>query len=178
MKTKDYVTIAIRLLALFLLLFSIQNTIPHVVYLIDNDTYLTDSVIAVFIPVFGFAILWYFSPKLAQVVTADIPSQSEIKINHEALLRIIVIALGFGLAVNSVINSSYWFFNNMVFKANPEFSATVDTIHLQKTYLATELVQTLIAVMILVKNSWITQALLKINAPETAQIEPEKSQSD
>ncbi len=178
MKTKDYVTIVIRLMALFLLLFSMQNSISHLVYLIDNDTFLIDSVISICIPVFGFVLLWYFSPKIAQLVTADIPNQNKIEINHGALLRIIVITTGFALLVNSVINLSYWFLNNMIFKANPELSGTVDTIHIQKTYLTTELVQTLLAIIILAKNSWLTQALLKINAPETSDNEINSTQSD
>ena len=122
--------------------------------------------------------MWYFSSKLAQIVTADLPSQASVNINHSALLRVLVIAFGFSILVLSVINSSYWFFNNVIFKANPELSDTVDTIHIQKTYLATELVQTLVAIIILTKNSWITLALLKINAPEAKDTEHDRNPSD
>lgn len=178
MKTNDLITIIIRLLALFLLLTSMQNAIPNLMYLIEYQIFLIDSVLSFLIPVIGSALLWYFSPKLAQVVTADIPSQIKFEFNDQALMRIIVITIGFSLLVNSVINLSYWFFNNMVFKANPELSGTVDTIHIQKTYLTTELVQTLLAVIILAKNSWLTQALLKINAPEKPDNETNSVQAD
>ncbi len=111
MTIKDYVTIIIKLLAFFLLVFSVQNSMTHLIFLIDSEIFLLESVISIIIPVFGFALLWYFSPKLAQIVTADLPSQAKIDINHGALLRILVIALGFSLLVLSVIHSSYWFFN-------------------------------------------------------------------
>jgi hypothetical protein len=178
MKINDFITIIIRLLALFLLVTSMQYAIPHFVYLIDNQIFLIDSLISFLIPIIGFALLWYFSTKLAQIVTTDIPSKIKYEFNYHALLRIVVITIGFSLLVNSVINLSYWFFNNMVFKANPELSGSVDTIHIQKTYLTTELVQTLLAVIILAKNSWLTQALLKINAPEKPDIENNSAQSD
>ena len=171
MKTKDYVTIIIRLMVIGLLIISTQTIIGAISFLSQGNGYFIDSVLAVLLPILLALLLWFLSPKLATLVTSDISTQAKIQLNTEGFLRCLIIICGFYLLLNSVLNASYWFFNNWIFKANPELSGTVDTIQIQQTFLATSIVRFILSLFILAKNQWITQALLKINAPEKPELD-------
>ncbi len=86
MKTKDYVTIIIRLMVIGLLIISTQTIIGAISFLSQGNGYFIDSVLAVLLPILLALLLWFLSPKLATLVTSDISTQAKIQLNTEGFL--------------------------------------------------------------------------------------------
>lgn len=168
MNTKDFLTITLRLIALIILLFSINSAIASVSLWFEHDMIDLSLLLALVFPLFMFTVTWKFSKNIAHWVANDIDSKISIGTNSFSLLRCLIIITSFYLLLNAVFTLNYMFFNYYIFQSNPEYVKTINGINSIKITISTTLIKVIVSLILLTKNSWITKSLLKINQPENS----------
>jgi len=77
-------------------------------------------------------------------------------------LRIIILAMGFYMATWAILDAIYWSIPLMMMLESDANTFLIE----QKAAMITTVVELVVGVILISKNTWIAQSLLKVNAPE------------
>ncbi len=117
-------------------------------------------------------IFWFFALKLANLIVKPIWDNEISPFNANSLLRVLIIFLGFYFMLDAILDVARFIFQ-LSFIGTTYISQEF-TLQLKAGYAVVGL-QLIIGLFLIIKNYWITQALLRINATEK---KSNKNQSD
>ena len=167
MNIQHYTAIAIRLASLLLLLYALRLA---AVFISDISSFnLADDITQLYLlgsilltTVTGL-ICWFLPMTLARLIVKPVWDTKIIAFNASALLRVMIILLGLYFVLDALLDIARFIFQ-MSFNGTAYITSELSQ-RLKAAYAVVTL-QMVIGLFLVMKNFWISQSLLKINAPE------------
>jgi len=162
MNIQTVIIVFLRLTALVLLYFITINTVNFFYTLNYSDwSTLIFLTIAIFFLSTTAIVFWFFPNQLCKKLLKDTDTLASTPINIIHCVRTGVILLGLTVFTLALIALAQWFIYYGFMNAPPE----IDSGSLLTVGLLNIFVRLIVGALLLSKSHWITQTLLKINAP-------------
>ncbi len=168
MKTRNVAVILLRLAALYFLYTTLINALRTHSYLSSDNSMIAASasaviVIQVLLPLVAFFLLWFFPNTWARLIVKTSQNETIKPMNSIEWLRIIILAMGFYMATWAILDAIYWSIPLMMMLESDANTFMIE----QKAAMITTVVEFVVGLMLITKNTWVAQTLLKVNAPES-----------
>jgi hypothetical protein len=179
MNPRQLTVIILRLFALYCLYTAVAALFGlTMVYAMPENTGLPDIMwpllFKVVIPFFGFLLLWFFPHTIAGIISKTRHSSSDEPTTATGWLRLFIIALGMYWLVYAFLDATYWLSLNHYFGD----SAIEGFTPQDKASMIATLIEFITGLVLLTKNAWITQVVVKLNAPAGQRPAESGDQSD
>ncbi len=168
MNIQTVVIVFLRLTALVLLYFITINTV-NFFYTLNYSDWSTLTLLTIVICFLSTAaiIFWFFPNQLCQKLLKDTDTLAATPINTFQCIHTGVVLLGLTVFTLALIALAQWVIYYGFMNAPPEInSSSLLTVGLLNIF-----VRLIVGALLLIKSHWITQALLKINAPADREID-------
>lgn len=168
MNIRNVAVILLRLTALYFLYTTIINALRTHSYLTNDNSMIAASasaviVIQVLLPLSAFFLLWFFPNTWARLIIKPGQNETIKPMNSMEWLRIIILAVGFSMTIWALLDAIYWSVPLMMMLEHDAQTFMVE----QKAAMITTVVEFIVGLTLITKNTWIAQTLLKVNAPES-----------
>lgn len=171
MNIQSYLVIAIRFIALVILVFAARTLFWYFYQPGISTQGINNSLLFTGLVLVGFGLVCWFLPQsIAYHISKPVAKTPVKAIDATSLLRILVIFLGFYFFVSSLVSLVRLALQLYFFPAYLEFDS-INQIKLAVIYIGFQIV---VGIFLVFKNHWITQSLVKINATE----KPKSDESD